>query len=110
VRNALKHTRIIAGLWLLTTVWPVVFLPLHFLLIKHYSCSLHAEKQGDSYSEEESSCAVCSFDFCWKFSDPEKIVLHREDILLFVKSEPFVAFHYPVWQHHIQLRGPPAFS
>lgn len=104
----LKPVKMISGLCLLVTIWPVMSLPLHLLLVRHHFCSLHAHGLEYSDPEEENSCSICSFEFCWKFSDPEKIKLNREDILLFIKSEPLVVFYYNIWQHHIQLRGPPS--
>jgi len=106
----MRHSRIIAGLWLFATIWPVVSVPLHFIAFEHHSHFMLSGKKGALVSGEEHACAICNFNFCWKFPTPEKFILHKIEIRIFGNvGLPVVPLHKAL-QRLVLLRGPPFIS
>jgi hypothetical protein len=107
IRNK-RHIAFVVGLWLLATVWPIVSIPLHFKLVEHHACQWHAKTEGVSLHSHYSKCPVCDFQFFWKITPQEQLILSRVDILMWAENEHPQPFYHETWRAEQLLRGPPA--
>ena len=113
MKKAFRNSKLIVGLWVVITIYPVIITPLHFLFISHYgmSCPVGLADTGHlSFDKAPSHCPICSFDFYWAISTTYKPVLQRFDYLLRFENEQIISFVLALLPLHIQLRAPPCLS
>lgn len=58
-----KHRILVAGLWLMTTIWPLLIVPVHFRITEHEKLHAHAGDYDHHTTDFHSECSVCDFFF-----------------------------------------------
>lgn len=102
-----RHITFIAGLWFWATIWPFLSIPLHFKLVEHHVCHWQTDDEGTTLSEPHTKCPICNFQFFWRDTPREQVVLKRIEIALCIVNEHPLSLHISKSYSTLLLRGPP---
>ena len=111
--KTLRNSKLIVGLWIVITIFPVIVIPLHFLFVSHtgMSCQISLTETGnESVGPLLVHCPICSFDFFPAIITPFYHTLQRFNYLRRINNDVIIPFFFVTASLHVQLRAPPYVS